>query len=106
MSLYEYRRDARGASESKFLWGFYLHRQNAVRELYELSFFLTYYKAVDLSYFCVLMGLLEYRAEGSARALRILYSPWPIEWVSAPLPREEIAERNNISRSETIEGGK
>ena len=106
LSLYEYRRDARGASESKFLWGFYLHRQNAVRELYELSFFLTYYKAVDLSYFCVLRGLLEYRAEGSARALRILYSPWPIEWVSSPLPREEIAERNNISRSETIEGGK
>ncbi len=59
-----------------------MHRQNASRELYELSFFLTYYTAEDLVYFSFLKGLLEYRGDGSKRALRMLYSPWPIEWES------------------------
>ena len=82
-TLYEYRRDARGDSESKFLWGVYVHRQNPSRELYELSFILTYYTAEDLVYFSLLKGLLEYRGDGSKHALRMLYSPWPMEWKSS-----------------------
>ncbi len=82
LTLYEYRRDSEGDSESKFLWGVYVHRQNAARELFELSFVLTYYKAEDLSYFSILKGLVEYRAEKSRHALRVLYSPWPMEWES------------------------
>jgi len=103
LSLYEYRRNPQGASESKFLWGFYVHRQSALRELYELSFFLTYYKAVDLSYFSLLKGLLEYRAEGPSRALRVLYSPWPIEWASSPPSQEAITERKDLGGSRSIE---
>ncbi len=90
--LYEYHRNAAGESESKFLWGFYVHRKNAARELYELSFFLTYYSAEDLSYFSLLRGLLEYRAEGKKCALRLLYSPWPIEWECSPASPEAILE--------------
>lgn len=82
-TLYEYRRDPEGDSESKFLWGVYVHRQNPSRELYELSFFLTYYTAEDLVYFSLLKGLLEYRGDGSRHALRVLYSPWPMEWESS-----------------------
>ncbi len=92
LSLYEYRRNPQGASESKFLWGFYTHRKNAVRELYELSFFLTYYSAEDLAYFSLLKGLLEYRAEGEKCALRLFYSPWPIEWECSPASPEAIFE--------------
>ncbi len=105
LSLYEYRRNPQGASEAKFLWGFYVHRRNALRELYELSFFLTYYKAVDLSYFSLLRGLLEYRAEGPTRALRVLYSPWPIEWASSLPSQEAIAERKDMVNNGTIERG-
>ncbi len=81
-TLYEYRRDSEGDSESKFLWGVYLHRRNASRDLFELSFLLTYYQADDLTYFSILKGLVEYRAERSRNALRVLYSPWPMEWES------------------------
>lgn len=88
LSLYEYRRDPLGDSESKFLWGFYVHRQNPSRELFELSFLFSYYTAEDLIYFSFLKGLLEYRGEGPRRALRILYSPRPIEWETAPARRE------------------
>jgi hypothetical protein len=101
-SLYEYRRNPQGASESKFLWGFYVHRQNASRELYELSFFLTYYKAEDLSYFSLLKGLLEYRAQGPKRALRVLYSPWPVEWENPPPPQEAIAEEKDLVVNRTV----
>jgi len=96
LSLYEYRRNPKGESESKFLWGFYVHRQNAYRELFELSFFLTYYTAEDLSYFSLLKGFLEYRADGTKRALRVLYSPWPIRWESPPALQEAIAERKGL----------
>jgi hypothetical protein len=89
LTLYEYRRDASGDSESKFLWGIYVHRRNSTRDLFELSFFLTYYTADDLIYFSVLKGLVEYRAEKSNHALRVLYSPWPVEWESP----NAIAER-------------
>jgi len=91
LRLYEYRRNPAGESESKFLWGFYVHRKNAVRELYELSFFLTYYTEEDLFYFSLLRGLLEYRAEGQKRALRLLYSPWPIEWEQFPALAEAVS---------------
>ncbi len=93
LSLYDYRRSPKGDSESKFLWGVYLHRKNAIRELYELSFLLTFYTAKDLYYFGFLKGLLEYRAEGPKRALRLLYSPWPIEWANSTAPKEPIAQR-------------
>ena len=82
LTLYEYRRNPEGDSESKFLWGVYVHRRNASRDLYELSFLFTYYQAEDLTYFSVLKGLVEYRAERSRNALRVLYSPWPMEWES------------------------
>jgi hypothetical protein len=87
-TLYEYRRNAQGASESKFLWGFYVHRQNSTRELYELSFFFTYYTAENVAYFSLLKGLLEYRGDGGKHALRVLYSPWPIEWEHPLVPLE------------------
>jgi hypothetical protein len=90
--LYEYHRNPAGESESKFLWGFYVHRKNAMRELYELSFFLTYYSAEDLFYFSLAKGLVEYRAEGDKCALRLLYSPWPIEWGCPPASREDSSE--------------
>jgi hypothetical protein len=90
LSLYEYRRDPQGGSESKFLWGIYVHRQNAARELYEVSFFLTYYTAQDLAYFSLLKGLLEYRSDGPKHALRLFYSPWPIEWESPSAGAEAI----------------
>jgi len=82
LTLYEYRRNPAGESESKFLWGCYVHRQSVDRELYELSFFLTYYTAEDLFYFSLLKGLLEYRVDGSKHALRLFYWPRPIEWPS------------------------
>jgi hypothetical protein len=103
LSLYEYRRNPQGASESKFLWGFYVHRKNADRELFELSFFLTYYTAEDLSYFSFLKGLLEYRADGAKRALRVLYSPWPIKWESPPVPQEAVADRDEFAINRTQE---
>ncbi len=84
LTLYEYRRNAQGESESKFLWGFYVHRRNSAREFYELSFLFRYYTAQDLVYFSVLRGLLEYRSQGSTQALRVLYSPWPMSWDSPP----------------------
>jgi len=105
LSLYEYRRNPQGASESKFLWGFYVHRHNALRELYELSFFFTYYKAEDLSYFSLLHGLLEYRSEGPKRALRLLYSPWPIEWEKSPALQEAVAEQKDLMGNRTPESG-
>jgi hypothetical protein len=105
LSLYEYRRNPQGASESKFLWGFYVHRQNALRELYELSFFFTYYKAEDLSYFSLLHGLLEYRSEGPKRALRLLYSPWPIEWEKSPALQGAVAEQRDLMGNRTPESG-
>lgn len=82
LRLYEYHRNPKGESESRFLWGFYVHRQNAQRELYELSFLFTLYRTEDLFYFSLLRGLLEYRAEGKRRAFRLLYAPWPLEWVA------------------------
>jgi len=88
LRLYEYYRSPDGEMESKFLWGFYVHRQNAYRELYELSFILTYYRAEDQFYFSLLKGLLEYRADGPKRTLRLLYSPWLIEWENPPAHKE------------------
>jgi hypothetical protein len=82
LTLYEYRRDPEGDSESKFLWGVYVHRQNAARDLFELSFILTYYTADDVTYLSILKGLVEYRAESSRYALRVLYSPWAMQWES------------------------
>ena len=79
-TLYEYRRSPQGDSESKFLWGVYVHRENSVRHLYELSFFFTLYTAEDLLYFSFLKGLVEFRADGPKRALLLGYVPWPIEW--------------------------
>jgi hypothetical protein len=96
LSLYEYRRSPQGARESKFLWGFYVHRKNATRELFEVSFLLTYYLEEDLSYFSLLKGLLEYRADGTQRTLRVLYSPWPIRWESSSPLQEAIAERKEL----------
>jgi len=92
LSLYEYRRDPKGDSESKFLWGLCVHRKSAARELFELSFFLTYYEAEEQIYFSLLKGLLEYRADGPKRVLRVLYSPWLMKWESSPLLKETIAE--------------
>jgi hypothetical protein len=92
LRLYEYRRNPAGDSESKVLWGFYVHRENANRELYELSFFLTYYTAEDLFYFSLLKGLLEYRAGGNKCALRLFYSPWPIEWECPPASQKAVSE--------------
>lgn len=97
--LYEYRRNPEGDFESKFLWGLYLHRKSASRELYELSFFLTYYTAEDLFYFSLLKGLLEYRAEGDKRALRLFYSPWPIEWERSLIISEAGAEQEEKAGS-------
>ncbi len=80
LRLYEYYRSPQGDWESRFLWGIYLHRQSAQRELYELSFLFTLYRAENLFYFSILRGLVEYRATGRERALRLFYSPWPVEW--------------------------
>jgi hypothetical protein len=80
LSLYDYRQNSRGERESKFLWGVYVHRENAHRKLYELSFLLTSYTAKDIDYLCLLKGLIEYRADGSKRTLRLFYWPWPIRW--------------------------
>ena len=96
LSLYEYRQNPHGASEAKFLWGFYTHRSSSLRELYELSFLLSYYKAEEVSYLGLLKGLLEYRAEKQHCALRLLYSPWPIQWDCAKEGREAVAERAKI----------
>ena len=105
LSLYEYRRGPQGESESKVLWGFYVHKKNADRELFEVSFLLTYYGAEDLSYFSLLKGLLEYRADGGKRALRVFYSPWPIKWESSPAPQEAIADRDELTIHRTQESG-
>jgi hypothetical protein len=91
LSLYESRRNPQGASESKFLWGVYVHRRNQARDLYEFSFLFSLYSADDLLYFSVLKGLVEYRADGGKRALRLAYSPWPIEWGNPPASREALA---------------
>lgn len=88
-SLYEYRHDPQGESESRILWGVYLHRKNALRELYEVSFLLTTYTAQDIHYVCLLRGLLEYRGKGASRALRLFYLPWPIEWQEPGLRAED-----------------
>jgi hypothetical protein len=92
LSLFEYRRSPQGASESKFLWGFYTQRRSSLRALYELSFFMTYYKAEEVSYFGLLRGLLEVRAEKDRCALRLLYSPRPIQWDCAEEARPESAK--------------
>jgi len=92
LTLYEYRQNAQGASEAKFLWGFYTHRQSSLRELYEVSFLLTYYKAEEVSYFGLLKGLLEYRVGREQCALRLLYSPWPIQWDCSREGKEAVAE--------------
>jgi len=105
LRLYEYHRNPAGESESKLLWGFYVHRKNAMRELYELSFFLTYDTAEDLFYFSLLKGLLEYRAEGDKCALRLLYSPWPIEWECSPASQEAISEPDDRMSDSTKETG-
>ena len=105
LRLYEYRRNAKGEMESKFLWGLYVHRQNASRALYELSFFLTYYTAEDLFYFSLLRGLLEYRAEGEKRALRVFYSPWPIEWELSRARTESTAGAEEFPINKTEETG-
>lgn len=91
LSLYEYRRNPQGASESKFFWGVYVHRQNQVRDLYELSFLFTLYTTEDLLYFSILKGLVEYLADGGKRALRLAYSPWPIGWENPSASREALA---------------
>jgi hypothetical protein len=91
-SLYQYNRNPQGASESRILWGFYTHRQNTLRELYELSFLMTYYKKEDLSYFSLLKGLLEYRTGKEQCALRLLYSPWPIRWECAGEENKAVAD--------------
>jgi hypothetical protein len=96
LSLYEYRRNPQGASESKFLWGFYTHRQSSLRELYELSFLMTYYKAAEVSYFALLRGLFEYRTGKEQCALRFLYSPWPIQWDCSDEGQEAVAEPRKI----------
>ena len=96
LSLYEYRRNSKGASEAKFLWGFYTHRQSSLRELYELSFLLTYYKAEEVSYFGLLKGLLEYRTGKERCALRLLFSPWPIQWDCSSETKEAVAESGNL----------
>jgi hypothetical protein len=83
LSLYTYHRTSRGDSESRILWGTYLHRRNAQRELTEISFLLTYFEAREVVYLCLLRGLLEYRARGPDRALRFLYLPWPVTWREA-----------------------
>jgi hypothetical protein len=61
-----------------------------------LSFLFTLYNSEDVFYFCFLKGLVEYRARGTERALRLAYSPWPIEWgipraseEAVAVPREE-----------------
>ena len=81
-----------------------MHRQNPSRELYELSFFLTYYTAEDLVYFSLLKGLLEYRGDGSKHALRVLYSPWPMEWESSS-PRSGGKNNDVISAPAGIQEG-
>ncbi len=85
-ALYEYRRNVRGASESKFLWGLYVHRKSKIRELTELSFLFTRYKAENVSYVSILRGLMEYRIDEANRKLRLFYSPWPIEWEKPAVP--------------------
>jgi len=102
-TLYEYRRTPQGDQESKFLWGIYVHRQNSVRDLYELSFFFTYYSAEDLIYFSLLKGLLEYRSRGSKKALRLLYSPWPMEWESPASSSRAVGRGPEEGRKETEE---
>ncbi len=100
LTLYEYRQNARGASEAKFLWGFYTHRRSSLRELYELSFLMTYYKAEEVSYFALLKGLFEYRTGKQQCALRLLYSPWPIQWDCTDEGKEAAAEpgTNRVSK--------
>jgi hypothetical protein len=96
LSLYEYRRNAKGASESKALWGIYVHRQNSLRELYELSFLMTYYKSAENTYFSLFKGLLEYKAGKERCALRLLFSPWPIQWDCPEEAKETVAESGSL----------
>ncbi len=105
LSLYEYRRTPLGVSESRFLWGFYLNQKSPAHNLYELSFLFTRYAAKDLSYFCLLRGLLEYRSEGPTNRLRLLYSPWPIRWESSPDLREAVSARDGIQVESTPKSG-
>jgi hypothetical protein len=56
-----------------------------------LSFVFTLYNAEDVFYFSFLKGLVEYRARGRERALRLVYSPWPIEWETSRASREAVA---------------
>ncbi len=92
LRLYEYNRNPEGASESKFLWGFYFHRKNVSQELIEVSLFLTYYEEKDLRYINLLRGLMEYLAEGSKRALRMFYLPWPVKWEASPAIMEAVSD--------------
>ena len=82
LTLYEYRSTPEGDRESKLLWGFYVHRKNPTRSLFELSFLFSYYSAPEVKYFSFVKGLLEYLSDGPKRAMRILYSPWPVRWES------------------------
>jgi len=95
-SLYEYRRNAQGSSESKALWGIYVHRQNSLRELYEFSFLMTYYKTMDTTYFSLFKGLLEYQTGKERCALRLIYSPWPIQWDCPAEAKEAVAESGSL----------
>ncbi|MFA4910909.1 MAG: hypothetical protein WC649_07705 [Desulfobacteria bacterium] len=80
--LYQYKGDATGNMESKFLWGLYRHKKMDSKEFFELTFLLSYEKEKNRRCFSVLKGLFEYRQENSLNSIKLFYLPRLIKWES------------------------
>ncbi|MBP1712825.1 MAG: hypothetical protein H6Q42_1028, partial [Deltaproteobacteria bacterium] len=48
------------------------------------------------TYFALFKGLFEYRTGKEQCALRLLYSPWPIQWDCSDEGKEPVAEAGKI----------
>jgi len=78
--IYQYRKDANGNEQSKFLWGLYTYRKRGLSESRNLSFIASYKKDMEFKKFSLLKGLFEYQSKEGTNSLRFLYLPWRIRW--------------------------
>jgi hypothetical protein len=81
--VFEYRKDAEGNVQSKFLWGLYTHRKRSSKESKDMTIIASYEKDQGLKSFSLLKGLLDYRSKDNVSSLGFLYLPWRIEWKRA-----------------------
>jgi len=79
LHIYQYRKDANGNEQSKFLWGFYTYRKRGLNESRNISLIASYKKDVDFKEFSLLKGLFEYQSKEGINSLKFLYIPWRIK---------------------------